>query len=299
MDVLHIKHTMDPERPRKDLVVGAITGYSMPHVAAWLQSLQNVGYVGDVAMIVYNGSTEFVEQLRSIGVRVFTFVQADGNYVFPGRPVNIVVDRFLHLWTFLRAERHAYRYIVTTDVRDVIFQSNPMTWLEAHAGDGKRLNVGCESLLYRDECLFGARNMQDSFGPEIWEAMSHMMIYNAGTIAGDAGVLLDLCLAVNLVSRGGRTSNPDQAALNVLLTLEPWASITRKNTSEDGWAAQLGTTQAPQHQPYFGQKLTDPTPLLGSDGIVRTSKGVPFCLVHQYNRDPTWTTQILHRVFHK
>ena len=291
---------MDPERPqpRKDLVVGAVTGYGMPHVAAWLQSLRNVGYPGDVAMIVYNGSAEFVEQLRSIGVRVFTFVQAaDGSYVFPGRPVNIVVDRFLHLWTFLRAERHTYRYIVTTDVRDVIFQSNPMTWLEAHAADGKRLNVGCESLMYRDECLFGARNMQDSFGHEIWEHMSSQMIYNAGTIAGDASTLLDLCLAVNLVSRGGKTTNPDQAALNVLLSIEPWNSITRKNTSEDGWAAQLGTTQAPQHQMYFGQKLTDPTPVLGNDGIVRTAKGVPFCLVHQYDRDPTWATQILASVF--
>jgi hypothetical protein len=57
--------------------------------------------------------------------------------------------------------------------------------------------------------------------------------------------------------------------------------------SEDGWAAQLGTTVDPSKIDNFGPLLLEPSPKL-EGGKVVTSTGTPFTIVHQYDRVPTW-----------
>ncbi|NDB84567.1 MAG: hypothetical protein EB127_17970, partial [Alphaproteobacteria bacterium] len=76
---------------------------------------------------------------------------------------------------------------------------------------------------------------------------------------------------------------PDQAAYNILLALKTYRDVTNVANSEDGWAAQLGTTGP---QTACGP-LIEAKPIL-VDGVVCTSEGKPFTIVHQYDRVPEW-----------
>jgi hypothetical protein len=207
------------------------------------------------------------------------------------------------MWFFLNRlpddVKSQYRYLISTDVGDVIFQSNPSDWLGANMSrvDGRKylLNATTESLKYKDEVMWGAKNMMDSFGPIVSDYMKDRLIYNAGTLSGDYQTVVDMFLVIYEMCQGFGTVNPDQAAYNVLLSLEPYKRITKFNMSEDGWACQLGTTYKPEALVHFKENLVEPSPIIGEDGIVCTSTGKPFVIVHQYNRMPDLTQKIMTR----
>jgi len=274
----------------KDVVVGAITGYDFDKIKPWVNSLDRSGFDGLKAMICYNVSYETVEELTKRGYTILAFGRDEEKKQFVYKEnFSIVVDRFLHLWYFLKKFDQEYRYIITTDVKDVIFQTNPSTWLEQNLFD-KQISVGCESLKYIDES-WGNHNLFKSFGPLVYEQHKDNLIYNAGTISGKFDTMIDLFLNIYMLCNG--TSHqieggggPDQAALNVLLNMKPYKEITKFNMSEDGYAAQLGTT-GPQIFNKVKEKLVEKTPIM-IDGVVCTSDKKPFCLVHQYDRVPEW-----------
>lgn len=274
----------------KDIVIGCITGYTFDKIEPWVNSLDRSGFDGTKAMICYNVDYDTVDELVKRGYAIFTFKKNDEQRRFEFKEhFSIVVDRFYHLWYFLKQHRGQFRNIITTDVKDVIFQSNPSVWLENNLKD-KKINVACESIHYKDE-EWGDNNLLKSFGPLIHEHNRNNLIYNAGTISGNFDTMLDVFLNIFLMSgsapgfiEGG--GGPDQAALNILLNLEPYKSITNFAMSEDGYAAQLGTT-GPQVQGKYADKVVEKTPIL-VDNTVCTSNGTPFALVHQYDRIPEW-----------
>lgn len=280
----------------KDIVVGCITNYNFDKIKYWVNSLDRSGFDGVKILLCYNIAFEVAEELAKRGYTIFAFGQdkESGNltYKHPNdRPFNICLDRFAHIPFFLNRleNKEQYRYIISTDVKDVVFQTNPSEWLESNIGD-KKLNVACESIRYKDED-WGRNNMQLSFGPLIYDRMKDNPIYNAGTISGEFTTMLDFMTNVFL-SCGGAPANvpggggPDQAAINVLLDMKPYKDITNFAMSEDGYAAQLGTT-GPQISAKYGQHLVEPAPIMVDD-MVCTSQGKPFAMVHQYDRVPEW-----------
>lgn len=276
------------------MVIGCITNYNFDKIKYWVNSLDSSGFTGDKVMICYNIGYDVVEELTKRGYIIFGFHKNDEarRLEYNKKDFNICLERFVHIWYFLSnlQNKEQYRYVISTDVKDVVFQSNPSEWLEKNIGD-KKLNVASESLKYKDE-PWGTHNLYHSFGPLIHQNNNENTIYNAGTISGEFNTFVDLCLNIFLAC-GGAPSNvpggggPDQAALNVLLNLQPYKDITNFATSESGYAAQLGTTADPNKIEEFKKVLLEPTPYL-EDGIVKTSTGVPFSIVHQYDRVPAW-----------
>ena len=281
----------------KDIVVGCITGYDFEKIKPWVNSLDRSGFDGVKAMLCYNVSFETVEELvkRNYTVLAFGKNEEEKRFEYKKENFSIVVERFLHMWYFLKKLSGQYRYIVTTDVKDVIFQSNPSTWLENNIR-GKQINVACESIRYRDE-EWGNHNLLKSFGPLIHDHNKDNLIYNAGTISGEFDTMMDLFLNINMLCNGTSPfieggGGPDQAALNVLLNMKPYKDITNFAMSEDGWAAQLGTT-GPQVEEKYGDKLIEDSPEFDEvNSLVTTSDGKPFVLVHQYDRVPNWKEKI-------
>ena len=275
----------------KDIVVGCITGYDFDKIKPWVNSLDTCGFTGTKAMICYNVDYETTEELVKRGYTIFAFKKNDEVKRFEYKDnFSIVVERFYHLWYFLKGFKGQYRNIITTDVKDVIFQTNPSLFLERVIKDGKKINVACESIRYKDE-NWGDNNLLKSFGPLIHEHNRDNLIYNAGTISGDFDTMLDVFLNIYLLCNGSNPfteggGGPDQAALNILLQLEPYKTITNFAMSEDGYAAQLGTT-GPQIQNKYGDKVVEKTPIL-VDNLVCTSNEQVFSLVHQYDRVPEW-----------
>lgn len=284
----------------KDLVIGAITNYSFDAIEPWVNSLERSGFDGDKAMICYNVSYDVCNELSSRGFKVLGFERNDerGCLEYTKLNFNVVVERFLHMAFVLREMESKYRYIISTDVKDVIFQRNPSEWLSVNIDDHKKIIAASESIRY-DQEEWGNLNLYRCFGPQIYQTFRDKIVSNAGVMAGDYETMLDLYMHIKLLCdsapahyiEGG--GGPDQAAYNVLINSTPWKDITRFALSEDGWAAQLGTT-GPQIQDRYGEFITEPLPTL-KDGIVCTSTGEPFYIVHQYDRVPQWKNEILEK----
>lgn len=274
----------------KDIVVGFITGYSFDKIEPWVNSLDRSGFTGTKAMICYNIDYSVAEELVKRGYTILAFKKNDELKRLEYKEnFSIMVDRFLHLWYLLKQHKGQYRYIITTDVKDVVFQKNPSEWLEKNLGD-KKINAACESMYYRDED-WGNHNIWKAFGPLIHETYKDNLIYNAGVISGEFDTMLDVFLNIYMLCQG--TSHhieggggPDQAAWNILLGMETYKNVARYTMSEDAWAAQLGTT-GPQIAGKYGHLLVEKSPIL-VDNTVCNSAGEPFAIVHQYDRVPQW-----------
>jgi hypothetical protein len=83
----------------------------------------------------------------------------------------------------------------------------------------------------------------------------------------------------------------DQAVYNVLIQTQPFKSVTYFAKQMDGWACQAGTTVDPSKIESFRPHLLEPEPKF-EDGIVKTSLGRTFAIVHQYDRVPQWKEHI-------
>ena len=79
----------------------------------------------------------------------------------------------------------------------------------------------------------------------------------------------------------------DQSTFNFMISQPPYTKTSRYLKSEDGWACQLGTTVDPAKIDQFKPLLLEESPIM-EGGIVKTSKGKPFTIVHQYDRVPAW-----------
>ena len=289
----------------KDLLIGTITNYNKQQLTPWVESIKRTGFTGDKYMVCYNISYETVQYLQSHDFKICVFSAIPEkqmySYNFPPN-FHVCVHRFLHMWSFLNTLpeeiKKYYRYIISTDVGDVIFQSNPSTWLEQNLeGTKYEINAATESIKYKDEVLWGAKNMHTSFGNEVYDHIKDNLIYNAGTISGKFQTILDMFIVIYNMCQGFKTANPDQAAYNLLLSLEPYKSITKFNMSEDAWAAQLGTTMNPSALNYFKANIVEKLPIVDkNNGLVCTSTGKPFVIVHQYNRMPE-LIQMIHKKF--
>jgi hypothetical protein len=286
---------------KDDVVVGVMTGYNWDIIKPWVNSLDTCGFKGHKMVLCYNVEKDVLDKLTERDYTVLAFSTDDsGNAVYAGgKPFSIVVERFFHIWVMLKEYKGLYRYLLHTDMKDVIFQKNPSEfWDEYTSRQGYTPNIwaASESLLYKDED-WGRDNMSASFGPLIYNYMSGKEIVNAGTLSGQFDKLLDFFLNVYMVSVGGKIHNPDQAAVNVLLSQSPYSDVTTVTTPHDAWACQAGTTNDP-YKPQYIERLirsSDGQTYMDEDGIVKNGYGKPFYIVHQYDRIPYWKRTILEK----
>jgi hypothetical protein len=263
----------------RDIVIGSITNYDFNAIRPWVNSLDRCGFAGEKIMLCYNIDTATKDQLRARGYTVIYSTEAVSS---------IVVDRFLDYWQILK-DIDDCRYVIATDVKDVVFQRNPVEWLEKNLQD-KKINASSESIRYQDE-TWGNLNLLTAFGKEVYNKNKDRIINNAGVMSGDAKTLCDLFLNVYLVSKGSAIRNPDQAAYNVLLNMESYKNITRFTQSEEAWAAQLGTTKDPVRLSEYSASVLEPEPQMIDDKVY-TAAGEEFYIVHQYDRVKDWKNTI-------
>ncbi len=275
-----------------DIVIGAITNYNWNQVKHWVNSLDKSGFTGQKVLLCYNIDYELAETLSSKGYTIFAFGRDDekGKLTYNKPDFNICLDRFAHISYFLSrlSNKEQYRYVIATDVGDVVFQSNPSEWVENNIGD-KQLLAASECIRYKDE-NWNKQNMFLSFGPLVSEKMDDRVVYNAGTIAGKFETFVDFCQNIYLSSCGAPHNvpgggGPDQSGMNVLLSMKPYSDITKFAKSSEGWAAQLEVMANPHKieklKPFITEELCQI-----KDGKVYTSTGKLYALVHQYDVVP-------------
>jgi hypothetical protein len=263
----------------KDLIIGGCTNYGINQLKPWVLSINEVTKDENVDKVMCVGvaSKETRDWLLDQG---FTLVDMPN---MPGVPVHVL--RFISIYHYLKTHYNRYRYVVTTDVKDIFFQYSPFQWLVNNLGSSK-LVAGSESMRYKDE-PWGNENLMQTYGGYVYEDFCNNKIYNVGTIGGDAEYVKDLVF--NIFTNAVNRPIPivDQAVYNVLINTQPYFDIMKFADQDDAWACQAGTTVDPSKIEQFRPFLTEGEPQF-DNGVVWTSKRDMFCIVHQYDRVPEW-----------
>jgi len=252
------------------IILGCITKYKPEDIKPYVESIEQSGFSGKKVMMVYDVPYETIDYLKSKGWELY------GNEL----QQHMILQRFRDIYILL--ESFPNEIIIWTDVKDVIFQSDPTKWIEQKKT--KPILAFSECITFKDD-EWACVNSGTSF-PMEWEWLQNLPSYCAGTIVGDSEYLRDLFISIYRWSL--TTSNPDQlsdqAAFNVLINLSQFKDIVQKVEQEEGFVTQLGTVLVKKN--HFGDKLLEPSPLVDSNFIVKNQKGEVFPMVHQYDRIP-------------
>jgi len=268
----------------KDCIVGCATNYDWSKLKYWINSINTSGFEGDKVLILMNCDKDTVQKVTDAGFSIIAFNQdANGNLTYQSQ-LMVHVERFVHIYKLLKDNQ--YRFVITTDVKDVIFQKNPSVWLENNLTDKENLVFASESIKYKDE-PWGRENLTQCYGQGIYEDFKNNTIFNVGVLAGRGYAMRDLVLQLFLNCINRPIPIVDQAVFNVMISRHPYLDSSMYTTSETGWACQLGTTADPSKIDSFRPFLLEPSPKLEGDKVV-TSEGIEYTIVHQYDRVPEW-----------
>lgn len=262
----------------KDLIIGAFSNYKFELLKPWIYSIKQSGFDGDVVLIAVDADAETVQQIENEGVIV----------VNVNNSTNMMIHmlRFVHIYNYLK-NNSKYRYVITTDVRDVIFQKNPSLHLQTVFGSrSEGVLVQSEAIRIQDES-WNRENILKNFGPYFYEDVKGNEVYNVGVLAGTTEYIKDLCFTLFQLSFNRPDWVADQAAFNVLLSFKPWSDVVIRSNLSDGWALNAHVTNKPDQKAEFEPYLLEERPSM-CDGMVYNSDGKAFTIVHQYDRVPEW-----------
>jgi hypothetical protein len=261
----------------KNAVISFAHSYNPEDVAPWINSLRMTSFDGDVIVLNFGLPQATIDFLQSKNVIIYD-CQLNGHH--------IVVERFIVMYSLLKESE--YDSILSTDMKDVIFQHNPFYIDTEYLPDGfkyKPFMVSSEAIKYKDED-WGRNNLQVCYGEELYETMKDRTIYNAGVICGKNHWVSDLFFHVYMWSMVGIKNDPqpDQAALNLILNTNPFYQLTHFLPSHHPWCCNLGTTLADAVVQKYSGKI-DLIPTI-QDGQVYTSnsKKYRYSIVHQWDR---------------
>lgn len=277
-----------------DLIMTAARGYDWPLLRVYANSLVRTGFRGTRLMLVQDITPIARQNLLNLG-----FILVDFNAGAKGSgldPVSSVIwlgqaGRYVPAAEFLKDKD--FRYVVWADVRDVIFQTNPSLWLEKHLSPYKLL--GCTEGLsiggeyYNDNWL-----KQASYPDTIaYETSRNNDICCSGTIAGEASAVKELLCDIGTILTtspnkpdyaGGMSPMLDQGVWNYLRYTK-YKDITRNPEWSEGFCATINW--------YIVHRWAhDPVPEFKDGVFYPRGKSYPFCMVHQYDRDPIWKSAV-------
>lgn len=286
----------------KDLIIGAASGYDWSKLKYWVKSIRDTGFTGDVAIVGTNITKETIDVLTKEGVLLSLYGKQNenGDVVAPqnGAPH---VERFFYLWNHLNTTKENYRFVITTDTRDVIFQKNPSDWLE-NGLVFHSLVASSEGMRYENE-VWNNRNLLETFGPYFHNQLKDKYINNVGVIAGDMLHVKGLLLLLFQLSINRPIPIVDQAVYNFIINIPPFFNDTWFTTNDDGWAVNLATSNQavkagsgdigmlckdnPTEYMKYSMNYEDTQPNIREDGIVLNKHGAEFTIVHQWDRVPS------------
>jgi hypothetical protein len=264
----------------KDLIIGCSHGYSWDNLKLWVKSINACGFVGDKVLIVKDCDEDSIKIVEDYGFKV---IRANSSIVKNTRASDVMpihVERFIYIYDYLK--NNNYRYVVTTDVRDVIFQKNPIEFIENNIKD-KNLLFASESMLYKHE-TWGNKNLFKTFGDYIYNDFKNEEIYNVGVLAGKGSAVRDIAINIFIMAYRGGTPICDQSTFNVMIACSPYKETSLYLKSRDAWAAQIGTLNDPKKLDGFKEYLLEKEPIVKDDKIL-TPDGDEFYIVHQYDRN--------------
>lgn len=245
----------------EDFVLGAATGYDVADVAPFVRSLRAV-YQGGVALVVDETPA------------LLSFLQTHEVEAIPAAPASRawsphpVMTRFAVFDQVLTQRTHL-RSVLLTDVRDVVFQSNPFD----PAPGALELFVEFEGRQLGDHA-FNYKHLRALVGDDLAATVAQRPCLCVGTVMGSRANISRLCRTILMLgaiprSHLGGAFGADQAACNLAAHL---GLVEHEVKANYGRVATVG--------------LTPSDTLSISDGAILNPDGGVSAIVHQYDRHP-------------
>ena len=274
---------------KTDLIIGAFRGYNYRQVEPWVKSLNECGFEGSKVIISINSSKETNNKLKDAGLIVLQNNTPNG--------MMFHMERFLHIYDYLKSQGNNYRYVLTTDVRDVIFQTDPMKDIELRLEESKLNYIAVSESIHIENEPWNKDNIIKCFSDYTYNTIKNSEVFNVGTLAGTSAEIRDLCAMLFHMSSNRADWVADQAAYNVIMNLEPYHGKTYFSDLDDGFSCNLHVTNKPDQMDQFGQFLTCVRPEMNKDSVIVSGKTkIPYSIVHQYDRVPDWKKEMLKKL---
>lgn len=191
------------------------------------------------------------------------------------------VHRFPPAIEYLKQNPGRFRYVLWTDIRDLIFQSDPFVWLEHNLAPNRLVVAGLGHAI--KDCAYNDPWVR-ACSPREYSLVRQQEAVACGTFGGDADTTLRL---LEEIYAGCTAANnawaTDQGMLNVLVRRPEFnahISHTGETLTAQWWPAR---NDDPMIYPHYFRPVFDKT-----DGLVKGPGGVPYSIVHLYDRDPAW-----------
>lgn len=254
----------------KNLLIGAISGnYNISNLKNWVKT-SNYADVNRILFYYNPQGTELSDYCKDnkiqvitpnfdlYGMEVQTFINDSGRLTIENSPLLIHHIRFLHWWYYLK-DIDTNSLVLLTDVNDIIFNGNPFQWL--HSKQHRGIVASSEEVTHEQE-VWNLQNYWTTLGI-ITEFNKTTKVYNAGSIAGTAGEVANLCRDIYLLSIN-KPRNADQAAYNYLIQ-NSYKDKTLFTDLNDGWGLHLHVINQ-KKVPFDLHKIKD------------------YKIIHQYDR---------------
>jgi len=270
----------------RDCIIGAADNYNLKHLLPWIESLSTCGFEGEKVLIVYRVTDGVIKYAIDRGFKV---IQIDHNeyderidHYKGGLTTQAHQLRSFHIWQYLSEIEECYRFVMVCDTADVYFQTNPSDWLDHNFSNSHELMLPSEAILFTNE-EWNRDMVLKAFGPYIFHyELEDKVACNSGTFVGRHKTMKNMNLIMFLVARNMNQSGIDQGTLNIVGRLIGSSFV---EPMDGGWAAQMGTVHDPTKN-WLWNRLEEPRPIIDDEFVVRTSKGEPFVVVHQWARVP-------------
>jgi len=132
-----------------DLIIGCSTNYDWSKIKYWINSINMSGFKGEKVLILMNCDRDTAQKVQEAGFKIVGFkTDNQGNLVYESNMM-VHVERFIHIYNYIDPSKH--RNVITTDVKDVVFQQDPGRWLRENIYVGKDLVFASESIRYKNE----------------------------------------------------------------------------------------------------------------------------------------------------
>ena len=247
-----------------NLILGTAAGYHFGDVRPFLRSLDESGFTGRVVLFV-SETTRDTERMAACGAVLLPLSP-------PAELAHLPCNAQRHFRCLDHLESRAERFdrILLTDVRDVIFQSDPfaLPWADGlHCVlEDRRMTLG--------RCPHNSHWIRRHLGGDVLARLADRPISCSGTVLGDHDSVVRYLRALTArmlpFAGGERMAGFDQGVHNLLVHELPPCRVTVHDNA--GPVLTLGYTKG--------------EPELDAEGFVLNEAGQRPTLVHQYDRKP-------------
>ena len=282
-----------------DLVIGFAANFTWADLEPFAVSLVRSGFTGKKVLFAQRLTEEAATNLRKLDFELIPLpvleysdpeITKGGYFAYVAR--FLLIHRYLY-------DNPDYRFVVCADTRDVIFQHDPMVWIDQNIGD-KGLVAASEHIYHWAQKGNTDWVMKNFKEVDSW--MMSQLVYCSGVISGRAEYIRDLAMSIYLMGRAlsGNTWGADQPSYNSIIHQKAYADATLVPSMSDAYCLHLVVVAFEEYR----KMMTDAPPPVqfgtcSSDGInppnmwdydLRDLR--QFSIIHQFDRMPKLLAQI-------